>query len=95
MIENDLLCGVVQRHRRPIHTLKLNELQKIKIADCEKLNFLMTKYSGFEHSQPLESPIKLPNVNELHDDLLSLKNWREEYNTRKCHSVIKTHEFSG
>ncbi len=82
VIENDLLCGVLQRHRRPIHTLKLNDLQKITRADCEKLTLLMTKYSRFEHSQPLESPIELPNVSELLDDLLCLKNWREEYTTR-------------
>jgi energy-coupling factor transporter ATP-binding protein EcfA2 len=78
-IENDLLCGVVQRFQRPVHTLKLKELAKLKDADCNLLDSLMTKYSGFEHSQPTESPVELPNPDELLDDMNSLKNWREEY----------------
>ena len=92
VIENDLLCGVVQRHQRPIHTLKLNDLQKITKSDCKKLAFLMTKYSRFEHSQPRESPIELPNVDELFDDLLSLKKWRDEYSTRI--TTIPAKDFS-
>jgi energy-coupling factor transporter ATP-binding protein EcfA2 len=64
-IENDLLCGVVQRFQRPVHTLKLKDLAKLKDADCNLLDSLMTKYSGFEHSQPTESPVELPKPDEL------------------------------
>src|SRR5690606_39715097 len=42
-IENDLLCRVVQRFQRPIHTLKLKELAKLKDTDCHLLDYLMTK----------------------------------------------------
>jgi hypothetical protein len=46
------------------------------------LDSLMTKYSGFEHSQPSESPIELPEPNELLADLTALKDWREDYSKR-------------
>ena len=78
-IENDLLCGVVQRFQRPVHTLKLKDLKKLKNIDLEFLESLMTKYSGFEHSQPAESPIVLPKLEEIYKDMTDLKNWREEY----------------
>ncbi|KFI23728.1 AAA family ATPase [Nitrosococcus oceani] len=81
-IENDLLCGVVQRFQRPVHTLKLKDLAKLKDADCNFLNLLMTKYSGFEHSQPTESPVELPKLDEILTDMTSLKSWREEYTKR-------------
>lgn len=81
-IENDLLCGVVQRFQRPVHTLKLKDLAKLKAADCNLLDSLMTKYSGFEHSQPAESPVELPKTDDLLADMTILKNWREEYAKR-------------
>ncbi|PMR67097.1 AAA family ATPase [Halomonas heilongjiangensis] len=78
-IENDLLCGVVQRFQRPVHTLKIKDLVKLKDTDCNLLDSLMTKYSGFEHSQPAESPLELPEPGDLMADMTSLKSWREEY----------------
>ena len=78
-IENDLLCGVVQRFQRPVHTQKVKELSKMKYTDCNLLDSLMTKYSGFEHSQPSESPIELPKLDDLLADMNSLKEWRAEY----------------
>lgn len=81
-IENDLLCGVVQRFQRPIHTLKLKELAKLKGVDCSLLDSLMTKYSIFEHPQPPESPVELPKPDEILADMTSLKEWREEYAKR-------------
>ncbi len=86
-IENDLLCGVVQRFQRPVHTLKLKDLAKLKDADCNLLDSLMTKYSGFEHSQPTESPVELPKPDDLLGDMTSLKNWREEYAKRPASAV--------
>lgn len=83
-IENDLLCGVVQRFQRPVHALKLKDLAKLKDADCNLLDSLMTKYSGFEHSQPEESPVELPTPDELLADMTSLKDWREEYAKRSA-----------
>jgi energy-coupling factor transporter ATP-binding protein EcfA2 len=81
-IENDLLCGVVQRFQRPVHTLKLKDLAKLKNTDCDLLDSLMTKYSGFEHSQPAESPVEIPKPDDLLADMTALKSWREEYAKR-------------
>lgn len=81
-IENDLLCGVIQRFQRPVYTLKLKKLAKLKSSDCDLLDLLMTKYSVFEHSQPVESPENLPTPDELLNDMIKLKNWREEYSNR-------------
>ncbi|MHB1563772.1 MAG: AAA family ATPase [Leptospirillum sp.] len=86
-IENDLLCGVVQRFQRPVHTLKLKDLAKLKDTDCNLLDSLMTKYSGFEHSQSTELPVELPKPDELLSDMTSLKNWREEYAKRSASAV--------
>ncbi len=86
-IENDLLCGVVQRFQRPVHTQKVKELAKLKSEDCDLLDSLMTKYSAFEHSQPTEAPIDLPELEELLADMTSLKNWREEYAKRPASAV--------
>ena len=86
-IENDLLCGVVQRFQRPVYTLKLKDLAKLKGADCNLLDSLMTKYSGFEHSQPTESPVELPKPDDLLADMTSLKDWREEYAKRPASAV--------
>lgn len=78
-IENDLLCGVVQRFQRPVSTLRLRELRKLKAEDCSFLDSLMTKYSKFEHSQPTEIPVEKPKLGEILEDLESLKRWRDEY----------------
>ena len=86
-IENDLLCGVVQRFQRPVQTLKLKNLAKLKVTDCDFFDSLMNKYSGFEHSQPTESPVELPKPDELLADMTSLKNWREEYAKRPASAV--------
>ncbi|MEM6483410.1 MAG: AAA family ATPase [Pseudomonadota bacterium] len=86
-IENDLLCGVVQRFQRPVHTLKLKDLGKLKSTDCDLLDSLMTKYWGFEHSQPTESPVELPKPDELLADMAALKTWRDEYAKRPTSAV--------
>ena len=87
MYKRQLLCGVVQRFQRPVYTLKIKELAKLKGPDCNLLDSLMTKYSGFEHSQPTESPVELPKPDELLADMTSLKNWREEYAKRPATTV--------
>lgn len=87
-IENDLLCGVVQRFQRPVYTLKIKDLVKLKDTDCLLLDSLMTKYSGFEHSQPIESPMYLPKPEDLLADMTLLKNWRDEYLKRTASTKV-------
>jgi energy-coupling factor transporter ATP-binding protein EcfA2 len=83
LIENDLLADVVQRFRRPINTMgKIEKLARIKPADCAFLDAMMTKYSRYEHAQPGEAPVPLPEPDELAEDLKNLKAWLDEFTTR-------------
>lgn len=81
-IEEDLLCGVVQRFQRSISSMMIKQLAKLQSSDCNRLDSLMSRYSCFEHSQPSEAPIQLPKLDDLRSDLESLKTWREEYRKR-------------
>ncbi len=83
MIECELIADVVQRYRRAINTMgKIGNLAKISEADCTYFDDLMTKYSRYEHSQPLEAPVPLPEPHELETDFTALKNWQTEFKKR-------------
>lgn len=82
-VESDLLCGVVKRYTRPVYTLKIPRLAKLREADWKLLHELMTKFSGFEHSQPLEAPVPLPDLDDFKADVKRLIDWRKEYGDRK------------
>ena len=83
VVENNLLSDVVQRFRRSVQTLnKIDKLAKINPDDCSLLDKLMTKYSFFEHSQPLETPVQLPDPDELSDDLNKMISWIDEFSKR-------------
>jgi hypothetical protein len=83
IVEYDLLADVVERFRRPINTMgKLEKVAKITLADCQLIDEMMTKYSYYEHSQPGEAPVALPEPDELEADLTKLKNWLAEFTKR-------------
>jgi hypothetical protein len=74
------LADVVVRFRRAIQTIgKIEKLSKIEPSDCKFFDDLMTKYSKFEHSQPLELPTDLPQPDELETDIRSLLEWRDKF----------------
>ena len=83
MIEYELMSDVVQRYRRAINTMgKISNLAKISEADCKYFDDLMTKYSRYEHSQPLEAPVPLPEPDELETDFNALRDWLSEFKER-------------
>jgi len=83
MVEYELMSDVVQRYRRAINTMgKIGNLAKISEADCKYFDDLMTKYSRYEHSQPLEAPVPLPEPDELETDFSALKDWQAEFKKR-------------
>jgi hypothetical protein len=83
LIENDLLSDIIQRFRRSIVTKgKLDKLAKITTGDCKYIDELMTKYSRYEHSQPGETPVPLPDPDALEADLTALAKWRDEFEKR-------------
>jgi hypothetical protein len=88
MIEFELMADVVGRYRRDINTKnKIKKLALISEQDCQYFDDLMTKYSRYEHSQPIESPVELPKPDDLLTDMTALKNWREEYVKRSVSAV--------
>ena len=84
VIERVLLADVVQRHRRAINTQgKIDKLAKIQDEDCKCLDKLMTEYSRYEHSQPLEAPVSLPSPEKMEQDFNVLKDWITEFKQRE------------
>lgn len=82
-IEEDLLNRVVRRHSNKVTTRsRIQKLSKICKEDCVLFDDLITRYSIFEHSSSHEVPVDLPNAQEMHDDLHSLKKWREDFHKR-------------
>ncbi|MGB4544733.1 MAG: AAA family ATPase, partial [Smithellaceae bacterium] len=83
MVEYELMSDVIQRYRRAINTVgKISNLAKISEADCKYFDDLMTKYSRYEHSQPAEAPVTLPEPDELETDFIGLKQWQTEFKGR-------------
>lgn len=83
MVEFVLLADVIQRHRRAVNTQgKIQNLAKIKPADCELIEELMSKYSRYEHSQSNEAPVELPTPDELGEDINRLITWHGEFTKR-------------
>ena len=84
LVEDTLLNEVVRRFRRAVHTQnKIGGLAKIKPEDCQMIDELMTKYSRYEHSQPDEAPVPLPEPDEIAADLTRLQSWLKEFSDRK------------
>lgn len=83
-VEYHLLGDVVQRYRRAVNTMgKVSSLAKINKNDCETIDKFMTKYSFYEHSQPLEAPVELPLPEDISNDVKELLAWIDEFDKRK------------
>ncbi|MDP3285912.1 MAG: AAA family ATPase, partial [Desulfobacterales bacterium] len=83
IIELVLLADVIQRHRRDINTKgKIEHLCKIRKEDCKIIDYFMTKYSKYEHSQSLESPVDVPEPESIRNDIEKLLKWHDEYKNR-------------
>lgn len=79
-VEEKLLNDVVKRYRRSIVTKdKLLKLTRITEEDARLLEGMMTKYSAYEHSQPIEAPVQLPELDDLRQDIEHVKTWEKRY----------------
>lgn len=81
-IGQDLLSGIVSRYGREISSLKLTRLYALTQADITLFHNMMSKYSCYEHSQPIETPLPLPDIADLETDLITMANWAKEYDKR-------------
>jgi hypothetical protein len=67
-----------------VHTQnKIASLAKIKLEDCQLIDEFITKYSRYEHSQPSEAPVPLPEPDEIAADLTRLQAWLSEFSGRE------------
>lgn len=83
IVELDFLADVIQRYRRAVNTMgKVQKLAKINKEDCDMVDDFMTRYSCFEHSQPTEAPIEIPEPIEIEKDVDKLIVWLTEFNSR-------------
>lgn len=83
IVEFVFLADVIQRHRRAVNTLgKIQKLAHITSEDCDLIEEIMTKYSCYEHSQPLEAPVQIPEPDELDEDIDKLLTWHAEFTKR-------------
>lgn len=82
LIEKLLLNGLVTRYSKNISSLKIRYLKIIESKDVDFIEKMMTKYSYFEHSQPSEKPIELPDLECLEKDVNDLIDWGNDYKKR-------------
>jgi hypothetical protein len=61
---------------------RIQKLAKINAADCALTDEMTTKYSKYEHSQPLEAAVPLPTPDEPDDDLKGMLDWHDEFAAR-------------
>ncbi|MDP4273087.1 MAG: hypothetical protein Q8907_02295 [Bacteroidota bacterium] len=61
---------------------KVQHLAKIKKEDCDLVDYFMIRYSCYEHSQPTETPIVIPEPSEIEKDVDDLLTWLTEFNNR-------------
>ncbi|MCC9600706.1 AAA family ATPase [Stieleria sp. JC731] len=81
--ETHLLAGVVQRYRRSVQTLnRLSKLAMITPDDCQVVEYMMTKYSCYEHSQSDELPGDSPEPDDLANDMNQVIEWLTNFKKR-------------
>lgn len=81
-VEKVMLSGLIERFLRSVQTQQIRSLAKITPDDCVLVDKMMTKYSGFEHSQSDEIDANLPGVDEFADDLKLMIDWIGEFDKR-------------
>lgn len=81
-IETNLLSGIVSRFKRNISTLALPRLFAITPEDIKLLDSMMTKYSYYDHSHSIETPMPLPKIEDVETDLNTMLEWAKDFKKR-------------
>ena len=82
-LETELLSGLVTRYNRNICSQKVRYLNAIEESDVDFFDKMMSKYSCFEHSQPTEKTIPLPDLADFEKDIKSLLDWNDSFSKKK------------
>lgn len=81
-IGQELLCGILSRFDRNVSSLKLPRLMAMTKEDVGLFHKLMSKYSCYEHSQSIETPISLPDIKSIEEDVIAIRDWGIGYKKR-------------
>ena len=81
-IGQDLLSGIVSPYGRKTASLKLTRFCAMTKEDITLFHNMMSKYSCYEHSQPIETSVFLPGIADFEDDLVATEDWAKEYYKR-------------
>ena len=81
-IEQNLLSGVVSRFARNVSTMKLPCLNAITQDDIMLFDGMMTKYSYYDHSHSIETPLPPPDIEEIEKDLIQMRDWAKGFGKR-------------
>jgi len=87
-VEVVLLDEIVLRFRKSVMTgdkknNKLSKLLRIQHADCDLIEEMMTKYSGFMHSHSDDFPIEVPLPDQVAADLKRMAEWYTDFKKRQ------------
>lgn len=82
-VEQNLLSGVVSRFGRNVSTMKLPCLYAVTQEDITLFHGMMTKYSYYDHSHSIETPIPLPDIAAIEADLLTMQEWAKKF-AKRC-----------
>lgn len=83
IVEYHLCADVIARYRRDVQTKnKIAKLALVTPEDCQLVDEMMSKYSGFVHSQAQEAPAKVPSAEVLKEDVTKVKTWLDEFDQR-------------
>jgi ABC-type cobalamin/Fe3+-siderophores transport system ATPase subunit len=87
-VEVILLDEIVLRFRKSVMTgdkknNKLSKLLRIQHEDCDLIEDMMTRYSGFMHSHSDEFPIEVPSPKVIAEDLERMSTWFKTFKSRQ------------
>jgi len=84
-LEEVLMGGIVERYRQSVQTLHVRILADISEDDCKALESGMAKCSRWlpGHDQAPAENVKVPEPDELLEDIKSLEEWAKEIRKRR------------
>lgn len=81
-VEQNLLSGVVSRFSRNVSTMKIPCLNAITKEDIALFDKMMTKYSYYDHSHSIETPLPPPDIADVEKDLIQMRDWAKNFSKR-------------
>lgn len=81
-VEQNLLSGIVSRFTRNVATMKIPCLSAITQEDIVLFDSMMTKYSYYDHSHSIETPLPPPKIEEIEKDLIRMRDWPKDFEKR-------------